>query len=155
MKRFLCLPLLLFLCGCTYSDPVIEALPPCEEKVIYTEGEFQDYTDFAIYTFSLPTAAALERSELFAPVEGRTEDILSYIENFEGWVEEYKENDTESALAENYAFDKAIIDEHDYFYVKTKEGEPFGSRVYGKFDNYSLCFFDVDTNTLYYFHSNM
>ena len=60
-----------------------------------------------------------------------------------------------SELAENYAFDKTLVDENDYVYIDTKEGEGEGAASYGRFENYSVYFIDISTNTLYYFHSNI
>ena len=53
-----------------------------------------------------------------------------------------------------FIFDYEIIDENDYVRIKTSEGEPIGDREYGKYDNYDVYFFDVESLTLYYIHSN-
>ena len=47
----LTLTLLLSLCGCSYQDPVLASLPDCKSKVFYTSGGFQDFTDYAKYTY--------------------------------------------------------------------------------------------------------
>ena len=54
-----------------------------------------------------------------------------------------------------YDFLNDYISEGDYFYIKTKEGEKIGNSYYGKYDNYTIYFFDTDQNILYYIHSNM
>ena len=58
-------------------------------------------------------------------------------------------------LKDNYDFDKNIVSEGDFFYIETKDGEPIGQGTYGKFDNYSVYYFDVDAQILYYFHNNI
>ena len=73
-----------------------------------------------------------------------------FIEDFEGWVEACG-----GELKENYDFDKTIITDGDFFYIDTKEGESIGQGTYGKFDNYSVYYFDVDAQILYYFHNNI
>jgi len=43
--------LMLLLWGCSYTDPVIASLPEYQEKVLYLDDGFQDYTDYGIYTY--------------------------------------------------------------------------------------------------------
>lgn len=139
----------------TVTDPVIESLPPCESKVMYTCGGWQDFTDFGIYDFSTIDISELNNNKYFSSVNTELSNVLSYIEDFEKWVECHRRSDASQELPANYNFDEAVIDEKDYFYVKTKEGTPIGSGTYGKFDNYSLYLFDTQTKTLYYFHNNI
>ena len=47
------------------------------------------------------------------------------------------------------------ISEGDYVLIETKEGKPIGDSFYGKYDNYSVYFFDTDSCVLYYLHSNI
>ena len=54
-----------------------------------------------------------------------------------------------------YDFDINLITEGDYVKIKTKEGKKIGNSKYGKFDDYSVYFFDVETLTLYYIHNNI
>lgn len=148
--------LTLSLFGCTPSDAVIDSLPTYRDMVMYTEGGFQDYTDYAIYNYSDLDVSVLDNSIYFQKIStSDVENILSYIENFEEWVEVFNSRGNKSELATHYAFDETIIDENDYIYIKTKEGTAIGNSTYGKFDNYSIYFFDVGTSTLYYFHNNI
>lgn len=139
------------LSGCGNSNPVLLSLPDYQHKAFYTEGEFQDYTDYGTYTYPDFDETILMQNPYFQKVTN-AEDILPYIENFEGWVDLCPED---SELAVNYDFDAGCIDEQDYAYIDSKEGDPIGSGTYRKFDNYDVYFFDTDTWTLYYFHSNI
>lgn len=139
--------LMLLLWGCSYTDPVIASLPEYQEKVLYLDDGFQDYTDYGIYTYDPLDKAVLRENIYLEPVTD-VEDIRTYIEDFEKWVEVHRENNSHPELVAAYAFDPTIIDSRDYIYIKTKEG-------LDKFHNYTLYFFDVDTNTLYYFHNNI
>ena len=148
--------LLVSMTGCGPSDPVLESLGPYESKVMYTEGEFQDYTDFGIYTYPVREGGPLKSHKYFTVVmEEDLEGILAYIDNFEAWVETFQSRSTPSELAENYQFDRELIQEGDYYCVRTKEGVAVGDAAYGAFDNYTLYFFDTETCTLYYFHNNI
>lgn len=155
---FLTIVFLIGLCGCSYTDlgikyidPVIESLPEYKSKMFYTYGEFQDYTDYAEYIYDSITARDFETSEYFnATTAEDVEEILLHIENFEGWVEK-----ADGELKENYDFDKTIVSEGDFFYIETKAGKPIGQGTYGKFDSYTVYYFDIDTQILYYFHSNI
>ncbi len=143
--------LLLSLCGCTYQDPVLASLPEYKNEEFYTSGGFQDFTDYAKYTYDSITVETLESSKYFiVTTDEDMEEILSHIDNFEEWVETIG-----GELKENYDFDKTVVSEGDYFYIKTKDGEPLGEGTYGKFDNYSVYYFDVDAQILYYFHNNI
>lgn len=160
MKQiFRCLMILTVLisfCGCNSTDPVIDSLPAYTQLTVYSEGGFQDFTDFAIYTYDDIDTTLLDNNIYFSPIaKDDIENILSYVDNFEDWIEVYRNGTEPSQLVENYIFDRTIIGENDYICIETKEGTPIGDSVYGKFDNYTVYFFDTDTNTLFYFHSNI
>ena len=145
-----------FIFSLASRDQVIASLPHYQSKNVYTEGIFQDFTDYGIYTFKELKVSELENSAFFEKLsEDSIENVLSYIDNFENWVSEYSSQADPSELAENYAFDKTLVDENDYVYIDTKEGEGEGAASYGRFDSYSVYFIDISTNTLYYFHSNI
>lgn len=127
--------------ACSYSDPIINSLPEYETEELYTFGEFQDYTDYAKYTYESISKKDLVASEYFSEVASSDiELILKYIENFEGWVEVANDE-----LKENYDFDKNIISENDFFHIKAPRN----------FDNYTVYYFDCESSILYYFHSNI
>lgn len=155
MKKFGLLVLILILlfgfCGCSYFDSPLSTLPNYKTKVFYTSGGFQDFTDYAKYTYESVTAQDLEGSKYFTETTADdVEEILLHIDDFEGWVEAVGKE-----LEDNYDFDKSIVSEGDFFYIETKDGEPIGQGTYGKFDNYSVYYFDIDTQILYYFHNNI
>jgi len=54
-----------------------------------------------------------------------------------------------------YDFDINTVSEGDYVRIKTKEGKKIGNGKYSKFDNYTIYFYDIQSNTLYYIHSNI
>lgn len=151
MKKIFLLLVVILLSACYYEDPVLNTLPEYTQKELYSEGGFQDYTDYGIYTFA-PFPEIQLKENLYFELVSDTGEILSYVENFEGWV---ALSDADGELVQKYDFDKSCIDVSDYFYLDTKEGEPIGKRTYGKFECYDLYLFDMDTNTLYYFHSNI
>ena len=139
--------------GFLYSQQelVIASLPDYESKEFYTIEGFQDYTDYAKYIYDNITIQDLESSEYFTiTTADDVENIILFIEDFEGWVEACG-----GELKENYDFDKSIVSEGDFFYIETKEGEPIGQRTYRKFENYDVYYFDVDAQILYYFHNNI
>ena len=110
----LTLTLLLRVCGCSYQDPVLAALPDYKSKVFYTSGGFQDSTDYAKFTYESVTAQDLKESKFFSETTtDDVEEILLHIDNFEDWVETIGEE-----LKQNYDFDKNIVSEGDFFYIK-------------------------------------
>ncbi len=143
--------LLLGLWGINHQKSVLVSLPDCESKEFYTSGGFQDYTDYAKYFYDSITVEDLESSEYFTvTTDEDVEEILLHIDDFEGWVEAVG-----GELKENYDFDRSIVTVGDYFCIETKDGEPIGQGFYEKFDNYSVYYFDVDAQILYYFHNNI
>lgn len=149
----ICLLLSMIFFGFLYSHqkPVIASLPDYESKEFYTNHGFQDYTDYAKYTYDNITIQDLESSEYFTiTTADDVEEILFFIDNFEEWVEVCG-----GELEENYNFDKTIVTEGDFFYIESKDGESIGQRTYGKLDNYNVYYFDVDKQILYYFHNNI
>lgn len=148
---FLLLVLMLVLCECFYIDPVLNSLPQYKSKVFYTSGGFQDYTDYAKYTYDSITVQDLVSSTYFNETSAKDiQEITLYIQDFEEWVKTVG-----GELMQNYDFDRTILSEGDYFYIATKEGEPIGNSAYRKFDSYDIYYFDIDTQILYYFHNNI
>ena len=127
------------------QDPVLSSLPDYQEKMYFSSGGFQDFTDYAKYTFDNMDASVLEANPYFIPVTSEDKkEILSYIENFENWVAIIGDD-----LAPKYDFDKSAIAEGDYFYIQ------FEYTYDRRFQNYDVYFFDVDLQTLFYFHNNI
>ena len=128
------------------QDEVLNSMGDYTEQCFYTHGEFQDYTDFAIYACS---SAELNGHPIFSPVsEENRETMDSFIDDFEEWVSVIGNNDPADELAVNYSFDRSIIDSLDYYYI-------YENKDYPKFGCYDVWFFDSQTNLLYYFHSNI
>ncbi len=149
----ICLLVSMIFWGFLYShqNSVIASLPDYESKEFYTIDGFQDYTDYAKYFYDNITIQDLKSSEYFTMTTANdVEEILLHIDDFEGWVEACG-----GELEENYDFDKTIVTEGVFFYIESKDGEPIGQGTYGKFDNYSVYYFDVDTQILYFFHNNI
>ena len=148
---FLSVTLLLVVSACAYTDPVIGSLPAYKTESFYTSGGFQDSTDYAKYTYESVTMQHLAFSDYFREVNADDiEEILLHIQNFEEWVQTVG-----AELQENYDFDQNTVSTGDYFYIKTKAGQPIGQSTYDKYDNYTVYYFDVDALTLYYFHNNI
>ena len=141
---FLILPLLLSFLFAP-KDSILESLPDYETREFYTCGGFQDYTDYAKYTYRV-SESVFTHSPYFRKVTAEDiPEILSYIENFEGWVEACSDFPKES-----YNFDHATVAEGDYFYILNRYEDP-GE----EFWNYNVYYFDLETQTLYYFHNNI
>ena len=137
----LCLGFILIIPG----DPVLESLPKYSAKTYYSSGGFQDTTDYAKYTYHI-SEEDLQNNEYLLPVESTdVPQIIAYIEDFEEWVLVSQEFPSDS-----YDFDKEIVSIGDYFYIFNQYQEADKA-----FWNYDLYYFDLETLTLYYFHSNI
>ena len=140
----------LCLCGCHYySDPVIASLPMYESREFYTSGGFQDSTDYAKYTYRSVSAQRISSSGYFNEVtEDDIEEILSHIENFEGWVETVGDE-----VEENYDFDKSTVSVGDYFCIDSEYDPSVDSYIW-KYSDYTVYYFDTEGQILYYFRTN-
>lgn len=113
----------------------------------YQKGGFQDYADYAKYIY--PSKEIIENDDQYEKVtKENILNITGYFEDFYNWMET-------SDRIDKYDFDKSIINVGDYIRIKTKEGKKIGDSNYGKYDNYSVYYFDVETLTLYYIHNNI
>ena len=137
------------LVGCIFENrdsQVLKTLGNYEFCRFWTRGEFQDYTDFGIYHY---VYANLENNPYFRRVSAEDiETIHGYLDNYEQWIETFRNNDPDDELVQNYHFDRNILDAQDYFYIYTDNSEhPYW--------NYDFWVFDSQTKVLYYFHTNI
>ncbi len=135
--------------GCileTRQDPVLDSLGKYDTKQFWTHGGFQDYTDFGIYTYS---SVSLVDNPYFSLVtEEDRETLEGFLDDFENWIEVFRDGDPRDELVLHYAFDRSIIDSEDYFYIYAE----YGWVTYNCYDVWIL---DTQSNRLYYFHNNI
>ena len=138
---------ILFLCSCDIPvDNVLHSLGNYETKEYYTSGGFQDYTDYAKYTYK---DINLVGSKYFKQINDANEhDLISHIGNFEDWIDTIGENDPHNEVVMAYDFDFSVISNDDYFYIYDDPND-------GGYYYYNVYLVDVETNTLYYFHNNI
>lgn len=148
MKRILTFILVfmmtLILSACTFGQRVPKGYINAEEH-FDTEG-FQDYTDYCKYYYQ--DKSAVEKDARYNRVsKADIAAISNYFAHF--W------SSAATNVANAYDFNPDSISEGDYVLIETKEGKPIGDSFYGKYDNYSVYFFDTDSCVLYYIHSNI
>ena len=137
------------------EDKVLKSLGEYRNHVYYSEGDFQDYTDYAKYYYELVN---FTDNTYFNQInESDLNKINEHLDDFELWIETYKKNDASCEIVINYDFDRTIIDKEDYIYI---ESENFtttwddGTST-TTLANYDIYFFDTQTMILYYFHNNI
>ena len=113
----------------------------------FDEEGFQDYVDYCWYQYNSAENVKL-RSAYQEITDSEVPRVNGYFDNFHGWMEA-------SDRMEQYDFDPSCINIGDSMLLFTKEGQHIGAADYGKYDNYSLYFFDKETARLYYIHSNI
>lgn len=150
MKKVMILSLMLIIIitGCYKRLDNVE-IPKgyINQQEFYDENGFQDYTDYAKYIYS--TQDIIVNNNKYKKITTEdAENIKCYFENFHSRMKA-------SNRLDEYDFDESIINEGDYIRIKTKEGQKIGDSRYEKYDNYSIYFFDIETFTLYYIHSNI
>ena len=140
------------LSSCTApEDKVLNSLGEYKSKEFYTEGEFQDYTYYAKYYYD---SVNFTDNEYFSKIGQADIDVLNeHLDDFESWIETYREGDASREIVVNYDFDRSIIDSEDYLYIDSEKHT--WDDGYTSLVNYDVYFFDTQTNTLYYFHNNI
>ena len=126
------------------GDPVIASLPEYENSECYYSDGFQDFTNYCKYYFSRNDVKKIINNHYLKPVtKGSIAELNGYFDNFEGWIEfvDYKEK---------YDFRRGIIDTDDYFYIENDE-----TIEEHKYWDYNVYFFDVQSQILYFIHSNI
>ena len=144
------------LCGCFLlilaldyfmsKDKVIDSLGRYESEIFLTYGGFQDYTDYAKYTYNDVDFSGNKYFERITPESEK--ELVAHISDFMLWVAAHTENDPENELVVGYDFDYASISDDDYVYIYDDPDYPY-------LGNYNVYFFDTETMTLYYFHNNI
>ena len=135
----------------THENKVLNSLGEYKSHEFYTEGAFQDYTDYAKYYFE---SADLTDNEYFSKIQQSDIDTLNeHLDDFESWIKTYREGDASREIVVNYDFDRSLIDCEDYLYIDSEKHT--WDDGYTSLVNYDVYFFDTQTNTLYYFHNNI
>ena len=151
MKRLISLLLFLalaFLPACVREDGVLNTLPPWDSRELYSSGGFQDFTDYGVYHYTGLTPADFAQNPCFETMTDKDcAELLLYMENFAGWAALAP---VDSSLAQGFNFNSAAVTPGDMVYIISKH--PNTDR---RFDSYTIYFFDMDSQTLYYFHSNI
>lgn len=125
-----------------FSDPVLKELPIYRSKEFYSSGFWMDYTLYGKYRYKNISEADLQSAESFSETtEEDVEIILDCVESFEGWAEQ-----ADAELKENYDFDKAVVSVGNYVYIQNYS--PSSA-------NFDIYYFDLDGQTLYYFHNDI
>ena len=148
----LVLILAISLSACTApEDKVLNSLGEYKSKEFYTEGAFQDYTDYAKYYYD---SVNFTDNEYFSKIGQADIDVLNeHLDDFESWIETHHKGDASREIVINYDFDRSIIDSEDYLYIDSEKHT--WDDGYTSLVNYDVYFFDTQTNTLYYFHNNI
>ncbi len=143
---------MLALAACSLpKDKVAASLGRYESRVFFTSGGFQDYTDYAQYSYS---HAKIEGNKYLAKIrEADLTRIHRLLDDFEGWIEVIGEGNASNEVVVNYDFDRSIIDTEDYIYVESEEHTWSDGQT--SLVKYNMYFFDAQTQVLYYFHNNI
>lgn len=127
------------------KDSVLDSLPKYEKKEFYSSGGFQDFTDYAKYTYRITESELAECKSLRPVTEENIPDILEYVDFFESVIE-----NSQDFPSESYDFDKSQISAGDCFFLHNRYEEPEKA-----FWFFKLYYFDLDTGTLHYFRFNI
>lgn len=140
---------LLLLTGCNRL-PVLRRLPDYVSGGLHACYALQDSTEYGKYCFGEVTAQQLRFFGYFRPVtEADLETLRLYVQDFEQWVALCACENCDCDLAECYDFSAAFLEAGDYFGLERRE--PRGSFL----GDYTIYYFDMETQTLYYLRCNI
>ena len=125
------------------QEKIIKSVGSNYECINYCTAGFRDFTDYGVYSYK---ETKIENTDKFRRIDD-TSEIEIYINDFNGWVENHKDEEFK-----NYDFDIDIIDNSDYYYIYDKSTE---DDMYSKYDYYDIYLFDSQTEVLYYFHNDI
>lgn len=135
----------------SFVNPVIGSLGVYVQREFYSEGAFQDFTDYGKYYF---TTVRVDANPYFTQIRDADLAVINeHLDDFESWIELFRSNDPSRKIVQNYDFDRRIIDTEDYFYITTKKHT--WSDGHTSLTSYNLYIFDSQTLVLYYFHNNI
>ena len=156
MKKVFALIIVVLIFGIVLSSCVIPAneilgpLGKYKGQEIYSQGEFQDYTEYAKYYYD---SVDFTDNKHFTKIKQSDIDVLNeYLDDFENMIETFRNHDASREIVINYDFDRSLIDSEDYLYIDSENHTDNGCTV---LVYYHVYFFDTQTNTLYYFHNNI
>ena len=150
MKKFTAIVLLLanfVLCSCSLpKDDVLESLGKYTCKTYYTSGGFQDFTDYAIYTFD---NVNFSDNKYFNRISfDSRKELERHIADFENWISIIQRTEPDNEVVTGYDFELSAVSSDDYLYI-------YDDPEYPELGNYNIYYFDIETMTLYYFHNNI
>jgi hypothetical protein len=144
--------LLLLLSSCVFwEDEVLNSLGEYTNREFYTEGDFQDYTDYAKYSYR---SVDFTDNKYFKKIQPADFSVINkHLDNFEDWIETFRRSGPDRELVVHYDFDRSLIDCDDYLYIESEEHTwDSGTKALIRYDIY---FFDTQSNTLFFFHNNI
>lgn len=143
---------LLFLSSCAFrEDKVLNSLGEYTSCEFYTEGGFQDYTDYGKYTY---VSVDFSQNPYFQKIQPADFEVIDrHLDDFEDWIETFRRSGPDQELVVHYDFDRSMIDCDDYLYIESEEHTwDSGTKALIRYDIY---FFDTQSNTLFFFHNNI
>ncbi len=145
----------ILMCGCIFlsfagcstgGKKILSSIGKAEKECFYSHGGFQDYTDYAKYSYK---SVDFENNEYFKQINDEAKaELEKHISDFENWVDVHSRTDENDELVKNYDFDESVISIDDYVYI-------YDDPDYSELGNYDVYFFDTETRILYYFHNNI
>ena len=133
------------------GNPVIGSLGTYVQREFYSEGSFQDFTDYGKYHF---TTVRVDANPYFTQIQASDLAVINeHLDDFESWIELYRSTDASRQIVQNYDFDRRIIDTEDYIYIDSKAHT--WSDGHTSLTSYNLYILDSQTLVLYYFHNNI
>ena len=141
---------LIFLTGCSQFPEVLRRLPDYEYGEMHSCIGGQDSTDYGKYVFSDVTTQQLQITGYFQPVTDADSEILQlYVKDFVTWVDICNCDRCGCEMAQCYDFSSVLLETGDYFGLE--RSEPRGNFL----GDYTIHYFDMDTQTLYYLRCNI
>ena len=117
----------------------------------YDEYGFQDSTNFCIYRYRSADPFMNKEEYRLVSNDAQFRLLMGYFFNFRKQLGLGPDHDR----INEYTFDESSITMGDYFYIDKIQVQEISSSPNWIYENYTIYYFDTETLTLYYIHSNM
>ena len=148
-KNIIIIFLFAFLTSCSYSHENEDAAIFYNYKK-YDKYEFGGIADFIKYKkiyYDANSEEKFRNSDLYTCID---QTNIDEVKNYFNYATNLINN------KKKYDFEDSIVTFGDYFYLYTMEGKEINGskRKYGKYDLYTIYFYDIESHTLFYLHNN-
>lgn len=130
-----------------YKDPVISTLPEYKDKICFEGSTSKGFTDYSKYFYD--EEIDFSSNGYFKKVEEKDIEIIK------GYYEVYDEFAKKEYFYSDFSFNMDLVDTDDFYFIVNKLNKESYKSYKENYDAFDIYFFDVQSLTLHFMHSNI